>query len=294
MDHLPETPLFIEHQRSRMYAVWYEPAEAAAAPPERGVVFCAPFAEEAAISQRVCVDFARVLARRGWHVLRFDYRGCGESDGEFDSVTLDSHMCDARAALDWFRRNACPRVSLGGLRLGASLAALVAAGDDEIESLLLWEPVAKLADHFRNFLRMQVVADNMAAGRIIATRRELHGRLASAGTIDVLGYPFTARCLRSFEQTDFLKQVEGVRVPTLILAVGRQKRSRGDLEAVVDACRRDSGEVKFDYVEEQPFWIDPNDPWRELASWQGHDGLFRQSGDWLDRVAAGSSAATRP
>lgn len=284
VNHLPETPLFFEHDGARLFGVLYEPVVDAERPKGRGIVFCAPFAEEAGISQKVCVEFARVLARRGYHVLRFDYRGCGESEGDSDSVTLGTQSADVQAATGWFRRNVGPRVGLGGLRLGASLAAMVAAKDPSIESLALWEPVAWPADHIKNFLRMQVVADNVLAGRVVATREELLGRLKSGHTVDVLGYPFTSECVRDFLEADLLGQIGGTHGPTLVMAIGRQTRSRKDLQAIVDAYVERGRPVDFDRAAEQPFWIDPGDPWRELASWQGHEGLFRQTADWLDRI----------
>jgi len=279
-----ETPFFFEHEGSRLFAVLYEPTADGPGANGRGILFCAPFAEEAAVSQRVCVDFARLLARRGYHALRFDYRGCGESQGDFEDVTLDTHLEDIRGALNWFRRSTGVRVGLSGLRLGASLAAMTAATDRQIDALLLWEPVASLKDHLKNFVRMQVVADNTLAGRVVETRRNLLGQMEDGLTIDVLGYPFTPECFRGFSECDVLARIGGEHGPTLVIALGRQKRPRKDLQAVAEVYERRGQPVEFQHVQELPFWIDPGDPWRELASWQGHDELFRRSADWLDRI----------
>ena len=68
------------------------------------------------------------LAAQGWHVLRFDYFGTGDSAGEFDEADLTGWEADIEQALDELLDMAGARkVALVGLRLGATLAARVAA-----------------------------------------------------------------------------------------------------------------------------------------------------------------------
>lgn len=284
MQSLTEIPFYFQRKGSRLFAVLHEPTGAGPGK-GRGILFCAPFAEEASLSQRVCVDFARVLAGRGYHVFRFDYCGCGESEGEFEGVTLTGHMADIRRAIHLFRQRTGVRVGLFGLRLGGSLAAMVAADEPQIESLVLWEPIARPSEHLKNLIRMQVVADNVLAGRVVKTREDLLGELKSGRNVDILGYPLAPQCCREFIQTDLLGRLGGEHGPVLVVGLGRQKRRRKDLEAIVQAYRQRDRAVEFVQIPEQPFWIDPNDPWRQLASWSGHEGLFRHSADWLDRIS---------
>ncbi|MEE8450754.1 MAG: alpha/beta hydrolase [Thermoguttaceae bacterium] len=285
---MSETPFFFDHDGTPLFGVLYEPNsdpnDSAAEPRDRAIAFCPAFAEEAAIAQRVCVEFARSLAGRGYHVLRFDYRGTGDSGGDFENATLESRMSDIRAAVELLRTRYAMPVGLFGLRLGATLAALVAAADPEIESLLLWEPVTHLKNHLKNFLRMQVVTQNALAGKVAETQKSLLDRLDNGQTVDILGYPLTPACSREFTGRDVLAEIGGSHGPTLIAAIGRQQRQRRDLRRMVEAYESRGSRVDFIHAQEQSFWIDPADPWREMGFWHGHEELFRLSADWLDRI----------
>jgi len=77
-------------------------------------------------SHWIFVKCARALARAGIASLRFDFYGSGESDGEFREVTLQGEIADARAAMDFFRRQKGidpKRLGLLGLSLGGAIAA---------------------------------------------------------------------------------------------------------------------------------------------------------------------------
>jgi pimeloyl-ACP methyl ester carboxylesterase len=268
-----------------MFGLLYEPQSSVAPAPDRGVVFCAPYGEEAGISLKVCVNFARHLARCGYRVLRFDYRGDGDSEGRFEEASLVSRMTDIRDAVALLRQCGSSRVALFGLRVGASLAAMVAAANPSVEALVLWEPVVKLSDYINNLLRARVMAENALAGRVVLSRKNLHDELEGGGTVDALGYPLTPSAFREFSRWDVLESLGGgAHGPVLIASIALRTRPRKDLEAMVEAYRRHGRRAELVQVKERPFWIDLNNPWRELASWQGHGGVFRLSSRWLEAV----------
>jgi pimeloyl-ACP methyl ester carboxylesterase len=85
---------------------------------------------------------ADALAGAGFAVLRFDLHGTGDSPGcDADPDRLGTWEADLRAALGWMRGpGGCTEVSVVGVRLGAALAARVAA-DEPVADLVLWAPV---------------------------------------------------------------------------------------------------------------------------------------------------------
>lgn len=90
-------------------------------------------------SHRQFVLLARALAAAGFPVLRFDYRGIGDSDAvprDFEDVDTD-----VRAAVDRLLEDSGAReVAIWGLCDAASAALMYAAGDARIAALVLANP----------------------------------------------------------------------------------------------------------------------------------------------------------
>ncbi len=90
------------------------------------------------------VKAARELARSGTAAFRFDFRGSGESEGDFKDISVESEISDALKALEVVRgmpEIAGKKVALLGHSLGGCVASCIAA-QSEIVSLVLWAPTA--------------------------------------------------------------------------------------------------------------------------------------------------------
>lgn len=121
---------------------------------ECGVVLCPPIGHEAQAAYRSIRQLAVQLCRAGFHVLRFDYFGTGDSAGESDEVDLDRWRADVTVAVRELRDySGVERVSLVGLRLGAALAALAADPRRAPHAVALWEPVVDGAHYLNTLLR---------------------------------------------------------------------------------------------------------------------------------------------
>ncbi len=107
-----------------------------------GVVLCNPFGQEYLRAHRSLRRLAESLAEQGYAVLRFDYRGTGDSAGDMAGVTADDWVADIQLAVrELMDVAAVSRVSLVGLRLGALLAAQAARHIPAVSRLLLWDPI---------------------------------------------------------------------------------------------------------------------------------------------------------
>ena len=100
---------------------------------------------------RLFVQAARVLAGLGFAVLRFDFYGSGDSDGDFEESSVQTELDDAVTALDWI--SAQPgidpqRIGVLGLSLGGCVAALLAGQNSHIKALVLWNAVGIPSLHF--------------------------------------------------------------------------------------------------------------------------------------------------
>lgn len=88
---------------------------------------------------------AGMLASAGFHVLRFDYFGTGDSAGGSTDGSLTQWTDDIVAAVtDLKERSSATKVSLVGFRLGATLAARAPI---DVAKLVLLEPVVSGRRH---------------------------------------------------------------------------------------------------------------------------------------------------
>lgn len=125
-----------------LYGVLSLPA-ASAQPARRGVVLVVGGPQYRVGSHRQFTLLARELAAQGVPVLRFDYRGMGDSEGEIrDFQQVDA---DLRAAIDAFfgELPALNQVVLWGLCDAASAAMLYAQHDARVAGLVLLNPWAR-------------------------------------------------------------------------------------------------------------------------------------------------------
>lgn len=85
------------------------------------------------------VNVARELAKNGFSVLRFDFRGCGDSEGNEQTIT--SMLEDLDAAINFIEglnEVDAKRLCVIGHSLGAYISFLKAAFDKRIKYLVSW------------------------------------------------------------------------------------------------------------------------------------------------------------
>ncbi len=116
------------------------------------------------------------LAKRGFLVMRFDFTGLGESEGDFADTTFSSNIADLVAAADWLRQtHAAPSV-LVGHSLGGAAVLGAAHQIDEVRAVAT---IGAPSDpgHVANLL----------AGDIEAIQRD------GEATVSLAGRPFQVR-----------------------------------------------------------------------------------------------------
>jgi alpha-beta hydrolase superfamily lysophospholipase len=132
------TAIYLESQDSYVFA-WLHTAPGAHA--AHGVVLCPPIGYEQVHAHRSLRHLADAFARAGLVALRLDYHGTGDSPGtDANPNRRATWLANIADAVAWLRKQHCVRVSLFGLRLGASLA-VAAAGVEGVDALILWAPV---------------------------------------------------------------------------------------------------------------------------------------------------------
>jgi pimeloyl-ACP methyl ester carboxylesterase len=137
-----------------------------------GVLICGPVGPEAMGVHRTLRALAASLAQAGLPAMRFDYDGTGDAAGdELDPQRLEAWLRSVRDALSaGAQRLGVTRWILVGVRLGAALAAQVAAERDDVEALVAIAPVLV----GRGFVRELRAFAMAGAGRGEADPRGLH------------------------------------------------------------------------------------------------------------------------
>jgi dipeptidyl aminopeptidase/acylaminoacyl peptidase len=95
------------------------------------------------------LEIAKLLSSTGFAVLRFDFRGSGESEGSGD--LLSKRIMDLKAALKFAQDKGYRSVGLIGSSYGGTTAILVASETTEIKCLVTWSTPCKLIELFDGF-----------------------------------------------------------------------------------------------------------------------------------------------
>ena len=146
-NHLPEHAGYFEVPGAHLYTVLHEVKD-----PIARVLLVGPFASQRHNSYLPWVRWARYLAANNIEVLRYDYRGIGESTGAFDEMNFEDWNSDVQLLFSWFEaRSPHTPLLLHGLELGAILAGR-AFHAGIADGLLLWSPPADANKALRSSL----------------------------------------------------------------------------------------------------------------------------------------------
>ena len=95
------------------------------------------------------VKISDSLVNNGFITVRFDFDGCGKSDGKFINMTVPKEIDDAKAVYEYTTHlNNISGISLLGHSQGGVVASMLAGllGAEKVSSLLLLAPAASLED----------------------------------------------------------------------------------------------------------------------------------------------------
>ena len=240
-------PFYFGPKDERLFGVYHAPSVRRSVP--AGAVLCYPFLQEYVRSHRAFLRLASQLVGRGWHVLRFDYSGCGDSYGDGPSGP-DAWARDLRLAARELRERAGTiRLALVGLRLGAGLAATVAPNVQPLDKLILWDPVVSGPDYVRELDEFRHAATLSPAYRRTIERFGENDR--------GVGFSLTPEILESIRRLDVSAQLRASADQILVLDT-QQSNSTAQFARQLAEGRN----VTFKRLTERAIWIERkrNDP----------------------------------
>jgi exosortase A-associated hydrolase 2 len=218
-----------------------------------GLVYCHPFAEEKNQSHAIVTRSARRLAQAGIAVLRFDFSGCGDSEGDLTEASADDWLAEIGRAAEVLReRTGLTKTGFWGLRAGANLAALHAASRRDPALLLLWQPLPDIKTYAYQFLR-QKVATGIAAGSG-GSVKEWADKLAAGEIVEVMGYPLSQRLYASLAAKSAGPAKSAYACPVGIFSFGEDAAPSGWMETMAGAMEAKNKPVPLIHVQAEPFW----------------------------------------
>ena len=221
-----DEPFYFGDGASRLFGLYFP---ARGQPRGSGIVLCNGFGKEYEISRTPLCCIARELASSGFPCLRFDYGGYGDSAGEFADATVTSMCADIEAAIGELQRRAnVASVGLLGVRLGATLSALVAARLPSVSSLVLWEPLPRPWDVLYDQLRHSVTMQMLLFREVRFTRDQILENVAKGqpslsqgydlSIIDE-GFPLSAALVDELKDVDLVARPPATRANTLVVNI---------------------------------------------------------------------------
>lgn len=190
-------PYFFGPPGQQLFGIYNPPRHPESA--SHGVVIAYPWGHEYTNSLRVFKVLANRLAEMGYHVLRFDYFGTGDSAGAAEAFSLRRSREDLERAIAELRNGyGVETLSLVGLRLGASIAALVGGQGGAVHRMILWEPIASGPDYIDYLRRLHAAYLEREFGH---TTRDTGGEILGCPFREELADELRSLDLRSIEET---------------------------------------------------------------------------------------------
>ncbi|HWR97509.1 MAG TPA: alpha/beta fold hydrolase [Candidatus Methanoperedens sp.] len=270
---MPERPFFFPGGNHTIFGVLYD---AGHRPAQRGYVFCAPFAEEMLWSQRVFVSLARELCSRGFPVLRFDYAGTGDSEGDFQDSTMQGWLSDIGAAIDVLREECqVQSVVLLGLGLGATLAARKAEEEALVRGLVLWQPVLSGPSYMKEILRTNITTQLAIWKEVRHKSEDLVRFLAEGSTVNFDGYELSHALYEEISEVNLLDKPKTFSGRVLLVQVSRKpeqpNRQMQHLQSLYAKCELAVACEQFFWKEIKIYYERAEDLFRLTLGWMGNE-----------------------
>jgi dipeptidyl aminopeptidase/acylaminoacyl peptidase len=169
-------PIILSNNGQKIFGVLHLP-KAVSNPP--CILICHGLGGHKTGRYRIYVDLAEALIKRGIASFRFDFRGSGDSEGEFSEVTLTGEVEDALKAFDYLKtetRIDRDRIGVFGRSMGGAVAVMSSASTQQAKSMALWAPMYN-GDDWRHMWDM--IQSGQASEQESQEMRRINGQVAS-------------------------------------------------------------------------------------------------------------------
>ncbi|PQV64979.1 Lysophospholipase, alpha-beta hydrolase superfamily [Abditibacterium utsteinense] len=126
--------IFCNGRGEKLVGVYHEPAQK----PRAAIVMFHGWSGTRCGPHQMLTRAARAFCARDFAVLRFDFAGRGDSDGNCELATLATMQQDARAAFDFLRQKTPAPLIVLGLCSGCEIVVAGVEADADVAGAILW------------------------------------------------------------------------------------------------------------------------------------------------------------
>ena len=166
---------------------------------------CYPFAEARLRVHRLYKSLAEYFCSSGYDVIRFDYWGQGDSDGDFVESTIKTMIEDSNCIITYFKEAfSLNKIIVFGLRLGANIAMKVSENINDL-SLILYEPIVDINSYINQLLRLNLLTQMRIYGKPIKISKILLEEWQSGSSLNIEGFEISTKTYEQFHLLDLYK-----------------------------------------------------------------------------------------
>lgn len=206
-------------------------------------VYCHPLFDERKCAHRFSYQLKNTFESAGLNLERFDYRGTGEAEGNFENTSLETLYEDTAKHING------DEVSLIALRFGAAVALEFCARNPEVVSnLVLLEPVINGAGYIDHLYRKQHIKDLMTG--------KSSKQSQDNGFVNIEGYKTNRRLIEQIENLDLLKTVpkNAVKTSVLIVQIPKQSQTRPEITRLAEQLTDPTKQIYIENIDLPAFW----------------------------------------
>ena len=221
-----EKQLFIPSCGDNLYSIVYAPSERSDESKYTAVI-CRPLLEGSAyiLAEQFLGNLARYLASNGCTVIKFHYRGVGDSDGRWDDYTCDHYVRDIGNILSETQGSIVPATTkkvVIGLFFGGNLSLSSLVGNGGYDGGILINPVHSI-DSYVQYLFKFVISRMFFSqhNRRLLNNTIIKQEMEEGKIIDILGYPISKRYHDSLYAHDISTNAHNTAKPFMIMNCGK-------------------------------------------------------------------------
>lgn len=241
------TPFFFGDADQPLYGVHHEPTGHSTR--DSALLVCHSLGREYMRTHRGMMMFSEQMAQSGYHVLRFDYFATGDSYGLDGEGRLERWIEDISVAGQEIKDLAgVDKLSVVGLRLGASLAC-IAAAHNRMDKLVMWDPIVDGAEYIERLERFSRDYYSDLERFPVSRFNEI-----DAGAHDLLGNTWPP-AMRSSVAGINLLAIDSLQVGDASLVLSEDQPAYAELETHLSAM---SCTISRYHADDNPRWNDLN------------------------------------